>query len=114
MIDNQDQANLAKQPLSATPSAEQPLTAASPTKKGWNTWIFLVIFILIILGIGGYFLLGKSANPRSISKNNSLPTTVAISPTTAQPLPTATNNSLNPNTGNLYSDIKTKLDQVIK
>ena len=111
-MDNQFQENVA-QPLQKTPSIEQPLAQQTTKKSNWGVWLILLLILVTIVGAGTYYFMHKSiSNQYTASKNNPLPTTATTSTPTVQP--TTASNNLNPNTGNLYTDIKDRLDQVIK
>lgn len=106
-MDNQSEANVA-QPSPTNPIAESPIPQETSKKNNLKIWLIALVIIFVIAGAGAYYSLHKSMSVPYASKNSSLPTAAITT------MPTTTNNSLSPNTGNLYSDIKTKLDQVIK
>lgn len=88
-------------------------------QKGFSPIIILII--VVILAVSGYLLYKQFNQPASQSQQtlqyspaptNSLSPTPTSSPT-AIPT-TARTTTLNPNTGNLYTDIKTRLEVVLK
>ena len=82
----------------------------SPAPKKSNkmlVWAVIFLVVVLALGVGSYFLINSGKSIPSSS-------TPAVTPT---PTPTPTSVSkvtLNPNTGNLYQDIKVRLDEVFK
>jgi len=113
-MDNKPQAN-ATQPIAPQPSIEKPAQPVQqPTKRtNWGIWLVLLLILVAVIGAGAYYFMHKSpSNPYVASKNTPLPTTAATSIPTVQP--TTVSNKLNPNSGNLYTDIKQRLDQIIK
>lgn len=66
--------------------------------------ILIVVILVIFLGAGGtYFVLN--------SQNKPTPTIAKTEPIST---PTSTIENLNPNSGNLYEDIKIRMNQVMK
>ncbi len=90
------------QPVPPKPISEQK----SELKKSFPLkWLLVItgIILVAILLIGIYML----------SKNQSVNQKPAQK-TTQTPTPIKKPNTLNPNTGNLYSDIKLRLNEVLK
>lgn len=83
-----------------TPEPDIQVTfAPSFEPKKLLKWIVVAIIVVVLIiasGAGAYFLNKNSA------------------PKTQTPTPSKTTNSLNPNTGNLYNDIKVRLNEVLK
>ena len=118
----------ASEPVAPTPNAPAPASvppAANTTQvfkqepqnapKKKNP-LLLIIFIVLLLGlvaVGVYYFLYKPVtSPRHLIIEKQATNTIVKEATpTAQPTPTP---NLNPNTGNLYTDIQSRLDQVIK
>lgn len=93
-MDKQD-----KEIVSVESAEKKPLSSYS--KKNWKKLILIYAVIAVALyGLIYYFLMQKNLNPYSYS------TKETISPS---PKP-----NLNPNTGNLYKDINSRLKEVIK
>jgi flagellar basal body-associated protein FliL len=93
-----------QQPIqSQVPDQQAPQSFES--QKSFPKWplIIAVIILITILLIGAY----------ALNKNQSAKQKLATQ-TTQTPTPTKMPNSLNPNTGNLYSDIKVRLNEVLK
>lgn len=88
-------------------------------QKGFSPIIILII--VAVLAVGGYLLYKQYNQPVSQSqqtlKYSPAPTSSSAPVSTSSPTPTATpakTTSLNPNTGNLYTDIKVRLNAVLK
>jgi flagellar basal body-associated protein FliL len=82
-------------------------------KKKWIKWILIYAVIAAVLygGVYYFFLAKKTTNPYSSPTTYPSPT-VSLSPTV---VPTSTQKTnQNPNTGNLYNDIKVRLNEVLK
>lgn len=77
---------------------EEPQVSDNPNK---NYKKILVIFVLLVIGIGVLLAL--------VYKKDGLKTAY----NSESPVPSASPN-LNPNTGDLYGDIKVRLNEVIK
>lgn len=76
------------------------------TKRDWKKWIVPCLMVaLLICGITYYVFFSKKSG---ISNVPSPVTSGSPAETSAQ------RNNLNPNTGNLYSDIKVRLNEVIQ
>lgn len=86
-------------------------------QKGFSPIIILII--VTILAVSGYLLYKQFNQPASQSQQTlqySPAPTSSLSPTSS-PIATPTTaktTSLNPNTGNLYTDIKVRLNAVLK
>ncbi len=95
-------------PLEQNVSGEKQENQNSVLNDKGNTLIILggIIFLIIIVGI--YYFYTHKAN-QSLTPQSSINTQA-----NNQVAPTNKPVSLNPNTGNLYSDIKVRLNQVIK
>jgi len=84
-------------------------------QKGFS--LGLILIIVVVLAVGGYLFYKQnsqpSLHPQQTKQYSPVPTISSPSSTpTASTTPKTT--SLNPNTGNLYGDIKVRLNQVIK
>jgi len=84
-------------------------------QKGFS--LGLILIIVVVLAVGGYLLYMQSnqpsLHPQQTKQYSPAPT---ISTPSSIPAPTTTpkTTSQNPNTGNLYSDIKIRLNAVLK
>ena len=71
----------------------------------------VILITIVILALGGYLIYKQytksTSQPQQIVQSS--PSPIASS----TPMPAKTN-SLNPNTGNLYTDIKVRLNTVLK
>lgn len=79
----------------------------------------IILIIVVVLAVGGYLLYKQYNQPVSQSQQTVQysPTPTSSSAPTSSPTPKATSaktTSLNPNTGNLYTDIKVRLNAVLK
>jgi flagellar basal body-associated protein FliL len=91
--------------IAASPESNQTPPQPLAPKKSLPKWPLIIAGIILVATLlTGVYILGKnqSANRKSAQK------------TTQIPAPTKTTNALNPNTGNLYSDIKVRLNEVLK
>lgn len=86
-----------------------PTTPPTPEQKPKSSKrIITVIVVLFLLAVGGsaaYFL---SKNVKTQPKN------AIVAPTPTIAINKTVTNNLNPNTGNLYKDIKVRLKEVLK
>jgi flagellar basal body-associated protein FliL len=102
--------------LPAEPAPEQSNSTNPYGKKSFTKWIVIYLVIAVVLYGVAYFLFlsKKSNNPYSPSSTYSTPT-YSPTPATSTASPTSpSQTNLNPSTGNLYGDIKTRLQEVIK
>lgn len=114
-MDNQTQQETVHPAAPTEPISAQTANPNPYGKKSWSKRILIYIAAAVVLyGIVYFvFLSKKTSNPYSPT-TYSIPTT---SPASIIPSsnPTSTPQAnLNPNTGNLYGDIKTRLQEVIK
>jgi len=99
-----DQSQQTQPTQTETPPQQQPVNNI-PSSGNKSKLILLIIILLVIVVLGIYYF---------GAKQNKLNQQTKIIPTTIQASPTPTVVNLNPNTGNLYNDIKTRLNEVIK
>jgi len=85
-------------------------------QKGFLPVILLII--VVILAVGGYLLYKQSnqpgLQPQQIKQNSPVAPTISIPSSNPSSTTIPKTTSLNPNTGNLYSDIKVRLNAVLK
>ena len=94
-----------QQPLPTQPSiASQSLFSKILNEKGNFLMVLGIIVVLLIIGAGIYYL--------NLNKNRTTDTTNYQK--TATPSPETSKVNLNPNTGNLYQDIKVRMQEVLK
>lgn len=94
----------AKTPIQPqVPVLEQPVNPEVLPNQNSKKMLFLVpiLFIVILIIVGGAYFFSTKNKPKVVSHKTS-------------PTPTIDKKNLNPNTGNLYEDVKVRLKEVMK
>jgi hypothetical protein len=107
-MENQTQPTIEPQ-IPVQSVSEQKTESKKPLPKLKLTALIILLLLILTIPFGGFLLLGKLG----IHPKPSTITIKTVAPTT-NPTPTKAPSSLSPNTGNLYGDIKVRLNEIIK